>query len=127
MISNSIHKDGDKFVLMSKDGKRKLGTHDTREGAVKQEAAIKASEKRRAKGGSTHHNAEKMMKGEEGKGTGASVRAAIRAAQARGLTLEEIGAGSNRSAGTIGAILSGEIKNPPSGLAGTISKIPGKK
>lgn len=51
MISNSIHKDGGKFVLMSKDGKRKLGTHDTREGAVKQEEAIKASEAKRDKGG----------------------------------------------------------------------------
>lgn len=50
MLQNSIHKDGEKFVLMSKDGKRKLGTHTTREGAVKQEEAIKASEKRRSKG-----------------------------------------------------------------------------
>lgn len=37
-----IRKRGDKYVLLSKDGKRVLGTHDTRDEAVAQEKAIKS-------------------------------------------------------------------------------------
>lgn len=38
-----IRKLSGKFVLFSKDGKRKLGTHDTREKALAQERAILAA------------------------------------------------------------------------------------
>lgn len=39
MIKNS----GNKWILYTKDGKRKLGTHATREEAVAQERAIMAN------------------------------------------------------------------------------------
>ncbi len=35
-----IKKDGDKWVLWSHDGKRKLGTYDTKEGALKRERQV---------------------------------------------------------------------------------------
>lgn len=38
-----IKKSGKKWILYTKDGKRKLGTHDTREEAVAQERAIVAN------------------------------------------------------------------------------------
>lgn len=37
-----IKKSGNKWILYTKDGKRKLGTHSTREEAVAQERAIRA-------------------------------------------------------------------------------------
>lgn len=39
-----IRKVGSKWVLFTHDGSRRLGTHDSRKGAVEQEQAIKASE-----------------------------------------------------------------------------------
>lgn len=56
-------------------------------------------------------------KGEEGEGTGAAARKAIRAKEKQGLTQEQIGKIARRSASVIGAILSGEIANPPSEVA----------
>ena len=44
-----IKKQGDKFVLYTKDGTRILGTHHTRSQAVAQEMAIKLSEKGKTK------------------------------------------------------------------------------
>lgn len=41
-----IKKSGNKWILYTKDGKRKLGTHTTREEAVAQERAIKIKEKK---------------------------------------------------------------------------------
>lgn len=41
-----IKKQGSKYKLKTKDGSRTLGTHDTKEGALKQERAIQASKKR---------------------------------------------------------------------------------
>lgn len=38
-----IKKSGKKWILYTKDGKRKLGTHDTREEALAQERAIMAN------------------------------------------------------------------------------------
>ena len=38
-----IKKSGNRWILYSKDGKRKLGTHATREEAVAQERAIMAN------------------------------------------------------------------------------------
>ena len=38
-----IRKVGNKYVLFTKDGSRKLGTHPTREAALKQEAAVEIS------------------------------------------------------------------------------------
>lgn len=38
-----IRKEGDKYILYAKDGKKKLGTHDTLKKAVAQERAIQAS------------------------------------------------------------------------------------
>lgn len=38
-----IKKIGSKFVLYTRNGKRRLGTHSSRKGALKQEAAIKIS------------------------------------------------------------------------------------
>lgn len=64
MITNVIKKEGDKFVLFTKDGSRKLGTHPTREGAVKQEEAIKASEARRV--GGSDHNSDHPVKKKKG-------------------------------------------------------------
>lgn len=37
-----IKKSGNKWILYTKDGKRKLGTHSTREEAAAQERAIRA-------------------------------------------------------------------------------------
>lgn len=42
-ISETIKKEGDEFVLYTKDGSRVLGRHKTREDAVKQEQAIEIS------------------------------------------------------------------------------------
>jgi hypothetical protein len=38
--TDMIRKEGDKYILYTRDGKKKLGTHDTREDAEKQEKAI---------------------------------------------------------------------------------------
>ena len=43
-----IKKVGKKWVLFTHDGKRKLGTHATKAGAEKQEAAINISKARAA-------------------------------------------------------------------------------
>ena len=45
-----IKKVGSSWVLYTHDGSRVLGKHSSREGAVKQEQAIKASEGARKKG-----------------------------------------------------------------------------
>lgn len=45
-----IRKRGDKYVLLSKDGKQVLGTHDTRKQAEEQEKAILAARARRRRG-----------------------------------------------------------------------------
>ena len=66
--------------------------------------------------------ANKSNKGVAGNNTGASARAAIREAQKIGLSLEQIGRASNRSASTISQIKAGEIKNPPANLAGMIRR-----
>lgn len=42
-----IKKSGNKWVLYTKDGKRKLGTHATREEAVKQERAVHIAERKK--------------------------------------------------------------------------------
>jgi hypothetical protein len=42
-VTKVIRKEGDKFVLYSKDGKKRLGTHDTRAKALAQERAIYAN------------------------------------------------------------------------------------
>lgn len=65
----------------------------------------------------------KQTKGDEGSGTGQATRSAIRAKLDQGCSLEEIGRKTNRTGGTISDILSGEIKNPPSGLASQIRGI----
>lgn len=44
-----IRKEDGKYKLLTKDGKRVLGTHDTRQGAIKQEYAIEKSQERREK------------------------------------------------------------------------------
>lgn len=67
--------------------------------------------------------AKKQQKGEEGKNTGAATRRAIDSAQAKGLTNAQIGRAVGRDASTIGKIDSGEIDNPPGGLATRINKI----
>ncbi len=46
-----IKKSGKKYVLKTSDGSRTLGTHATKEQAIKQEVAIKISEAKR--GGKT--------------------------------------------------------------------------
>lgn len=38
-----IRKRGDKYILYTKDGSRKLGTHKTKAGALRQERAVQAS------------------------------------------------------------------------------------
>jgi hypothetical protein len=43
--NKTIKKEGNKWVLYTKDGKRKLGTHDSREDALAQERAIEANKK----------------------------------------------------------------------------------
>jgi hypothetical protein len=42
-VDKTIKPEGDKYVLYSKDGKRRLGTHDTKEQAEAQERAIYAN------------------------------------------------------------------------------------
>lgn len=59
---------------------------------------------------------DESKKGEAGDGTGGKARRLIRSLQDKGYTNEEIGNRTNRSAGTIGAIASGEIANPPAEL-----------
>ena len=71
--------------------------------------------------------ATKQMKGDIGKKTGGSTKAAIKAALNKGLTLEQIGNKTNRDGSTISAILGGKIKNPPKGLAAQIKKIKAPK
>ena len=44
-----IKKEGEKYILYTSDGKRKLGTHHSHADAARQEAAIKISEAKRAK------------------------------------------------------------------------------
>ncbi len=44
----TIKKQGDKVVLKTKDGKKTLGTHDTKAGAERQERAIQISKARKA-------------------------------------------------------------------------------
>ena len=41
-----IKKVGKRWALFTKDGKRKLGTHDTREEAVAQERAVHLAERK---------------------------------------------------------------------------------
>lgn len=41
-----IKKSGKKFILYTKDGKKKLGTHPTRESALAQERAIFANKEK---------------------------------------------------------------------------------
>ncbi len=43
-----VKQEGDKWVLWTKDGKRRLGTHDTARKAYAQEYAIQKAEERRA-------------------------------------------------------------------------------
>lgn len=43
----TIKQEGNKFVLYSKDGSKKLGEHDTRQEAIDQEIAIEASKKKK--------------------------------------------------------------------------------
>lgn len=71
--------------------------------------------------------ASKSKKGVPGKNTGPAARRAIREAEKRGLTLEQIARASNRSASTISQIKNGEIKNPPSNLAEKIRKAKKRK
>jgi hypothetical protein len=71
--------------------------------------------------------AKKPMKGTAGKKTGGAARKAIRAKVSKGCTMAEIGKMAKRSPGTISAILSGEIKNPPKNLAGNVRKAKCKK
>lgn len=61
-------------------------------------------------------------KGDEGDDTGARTRRAIRAKMKQGLTQVEIGKIARRDPSVIGAILSGEIKNPPSEVAKRLNK-----
>ena len=71
--------------------------------------------------------AKKPMKGVAGKGTGAAARKAIRSKVNMGCTMAEIGRMAKRSPGTISAILSVVIKNPPKNLAGNVRKAKCKK
>ena len=45
VVDKVIRKEGGKWVLYTKDGKKKLGTHDSKEAALKQERAIYARRK----------------------------------------------------------------------------------
>jgi len=50
MLKKAIIKKVDgKYILYTKDGKKKLGTHDTRQKAIKQEYAIQKSKEREVK------------------------------------------------------------------------------
>jgi hypothetical protein len=42
-VEKTIRKEGDKYVLYSKDGKKKLGTHGSKKAAQAQERAIYAN------------------------------------------------------------------------------------
>lgn len=66
-------------------------------------------------------------KGSEGKSTGARTRSAIKAAQKRGNSLDQIGAATKRDADTISAILSGKIANPPVSVAAAARRLPNRK
>lgn len=44
-----IKREGGNYVLYTKDGSRKLGTHSSKADALKQEAAIEISKHRRGK------------------------------------------------------------------------------
>ena len=68
-----------------------------------------------------------QKKGTEGKNTGGSTRKAIKAAVKKGCTIKSISKTAGRSPSTISKIASGEIKNPPNGLAGSIRKTKCKK
>ncbi len=63
-----------------------------------------------------------------GRKSGGATRRAIRAAEKRGLTQEQIGRAAMRSPGVISAIKTNTIKRPPDGLATKINKgVKGKK
>lgn len=47
IINEVIKKEGSKWVLYDKSGKKKLGTHDTKKAAEKQEAAINISKSKK--------------------------------------------------------------------------------
>ena len=49
ILNEVIKKEGNKWVLYSKDGSKVLGRHDTKEDAKKQEAAIKINKKKKGK------------------------------------------------------------------------------
>lgn len=70
--------------------------------------------------------AKRTTKGMEGTRTGGTARKLIRN-RANCLTLKQIGSRTNRSASTLGQILNGSIKNPPSALVSALRKIPGCK
>lgn len=61
-------------------------------------------------------------KGVAGKKTGAKTRKAIASKKKAGSTTKQIAKAAMRSESVISAIASGDIKNPPSNLAGKISK-----
>ena len=42
-----IRKEGRKYILLTKDGSKVLGKHNTLKGALRQEKAIKISQKKR--------------------------------------------------------------------------------
>lgn len=44
-----IKKQGNKWILYTKDGSRKLGTHSSKKKAIAQEIAIKASKAKKTK------------------------------------------------------------------------------
>ena len=48
-VQKIIKKEGKKFVLYSKDGKKKLGTHDSYGKAMAQERAIREDQKRKSR------------------------------------------------------------------------------
>lgn len=66
-------------------------------------------------------------KGMAGKNTGKSVRKQIQRLMDNGWTLEEIGDMVDRDSSTLGAIRSGEIKNPPQSLLTALMKLKAKK
>jgi len=64
-----------------------------------------------------------MPKGDEGNNTGGTARRLIRQLMRDGMTQEEIGSRTNRSASTIGQILRGEIDNPPEELIAALRRL----
>ena len=67
---------------------------------------------------------DKSKKGEAGEGTGASVRSEIeRLREDEGMTLAEIGSRVDRDESTLGAIISGEIANPPAALLSALKAL----